>query len=115
MKKKKTIAALVVICLIESSKAVPTEKPVATDKPQASKDVKDAIKRAKEEQKTKQNCRKACTDIYDPVCAHDPTNTGNKPRSFGSQCVLDVHNCEMGTKLVVKSKGACPGSEGIRL
>ncbi|XP_025154833.1 uncharacterized protein LOC112588553 [Harpegnathos saltator] len=81
----------------------------------ASKDVKDAIKAAKEAKKSKKDCARECGDFYDPVCAHDPADANFKPRTFGTQCALDVHNCEMGTKLTVKSKGECPGSGGVRL
>lgn len=63
----------------------------------ASKDVKDAIKNAKEAKKTKKECVKDCGVAFDPVCAHDPAVANYKPKSFGSQCALDVHNCEMGT------------------
>ncbi|XP_014488829.1 PREDICTED: uncharacterized protein LOC106752004 [Dinoponera quadriceps] len=81
----------------------------------ASKDVKDAIKAAKEAKKNKKDCARECGDEYDPVCVHDPMNPSFKPRTFGTQCALDVHNCEMGTKLAVKNKGECPGSSGTRL
>lgn len=81
----------------------------------ASKDVKDAIKAAKEAKKNKKDCARDCGTDYDPVCAHDPTDASFKPRTFGTQCALDIHNCEMGTKLAVKSKGECPGSGGARL
>ncbi|KAL6262927.1 uncharacterized protein LOC105433173 [Pogonomyrmex barbatus] len=81
----------------------------------ASKDVKDAIKAAKEAKKNKKDCARDCGTDYDPVCVHDPADSSFKPRTFGTSCALDVHNCEMGTKLVVKSKGECPGSSGVRL
>lgn len=63
----------------------------------ASKDVKDAIKAAKEAKKNKKDCARECGNDYDPVCAHDPADPNVKPRTFGTQCTLDVHNCEMGT------------------
>ncbi|KAL0119323.1 hypothetical protein PUN28_009713 [Cardiocondyla obscurior] len=81
----------------------------------ASKDVKDAIKVAKETKKSKKDCARDCGTDYDPVCVHDPADSSFKPRTFGSPCALDVQNCEMGTKLAVKSKGECPGSGGVRL
>ncbi|XP_018309143.1 uncharacterized protein [Mycetomoellerius zeteki] len=81
----------------------------------ASKDVKDAIKAAKEAKKSKKDCARDCGTDYDPICAHDPVDSSFKPRTFGTQCALDIHNCEMGTKLAVKSKGECPGSGGVRL
>ncbi|KOC59158.1 hypothetical protein WH47_11234, partial [Habropoda laboriosa] len=81
----------------------------------ASKDVKEAVKAAKEAKKTKKECGKDCWDNYDPICVHDPNDTSVKSITFGSQCALDVYNCEMGTKLVAKNKGECPGSSGVRL
>lgn len=60
----------------------------------ASKDVKDAIKAAKE---AKKKCTRDCGTQYDPICAHDPADASSKPRTFGTQCALDIHNCEMGT------------------
>ena len=63
----------------------------------ASKDVKDAIKAAKEAKKNKKDCARDCGTDYDPVCAHDPVDSSFKPRTFGTQCALDIHNCEMGT------------------
>ncbi|KYN34905.1 hypothetical protein ALC56_10873 [Trachymyrmex septentrionalis] len=81
----------------------------------ASKDVKDAIKASKEAKKNKKDCARDCGTDYDPVCAHDPVDSSFKPRTFGTQCALDIHNCEMGTKLAMKSKGECPGSGGVRL
>ncbi|XP_011693303.1 PREDICTED: agrin [Wasmannia auropunctata] len=80
-----------------------------------SKEVKDAIKAAKDAKKNKKDCQRDCGTNYDPVCAHDPTDSSVKTRTFGTQCNLDVHNCETGSKLVVKSKGECPGSGGVRL
>ncbi|XP_029162934.1 uncharacterized protein LOC114934443 [Nylanderia fulva] len=81
----------------------------------ASKDIKDAIKAAKEAKKNKKDCARECGTDYDPICVHDPADSNFKPRTFGTQCALDVHNCEMGTKLAVKSKGECPGSGGVKL
>ncbi|XP_050448889.1 uncharacterized protein LOC126850207 [Cataglyphis hispanica] len=81
----------------------------------ASKDVKDAIKAAKDAKKNKKDCARECGNDYDPICVHDPADSNFKPRTFGTQCALDVYNCEMGTKLAVKSKGECPGSGGVKL
>ncbi|XP_076632089.1 uncharacterized protein LOC143347083 [Colletes latitarsis] len=81
----------------------------------ASKDLKDVIKAGKEAQKNKKDCLKMCGTDYDPICVHDPNDPNYKPRTFGSQCALDFHNCEMGTKLAVKDKGECPGSSGVKL
>lgn len=63
----------------------------------ASKDVKDAIKAAKEAKKSKKDCARDCGDDDDPICVHDPADSNFKPRTFNTQCALDVHNCEMGT------------------
>lgn len=63
----------------------------------ASKDVKDAVKAAKEAKKSKKDCARDCGTDYDPVCAHDPVDSSFKPRTFGTQCALDIYNCEMGT------------------
>lgn len=38
------------------------------------------------------SCR-TCTLDYVPVCAGPPTGT-EKPKSFGSKCVLENYNCE---------------------
>ncbi|XP_047366987.1 uncharacterized protein LOC124955904 [Vespa velutina] len=81
----------------------------------ASKDVKDAIKAAKEAKKNKKDCARECGTVYDPICAHDPSDANIKPRTFGTQCAMEVHNCEMGSRLAMKSKGECPGSGGVRL
>ncbi|XP_034179320.1 uncharacterized protein LOC117603881 [Osmia lignaria lignaria] len=81
----------------------------------ATKEVKDSVKAAKEAKKNKKDCMKECGTVHDPICAHDPNDATFKPRTFGTQCALDVHNCEMGTKLVMKQKGECPGSHGVRL
>lgn len=62
-----------------------------------SKDIKDAIKAAKEAKKNKKDCPNECRDEYDPVCVHDPADSNFKPRTFGTQCAVDVYNCEMGT------------------
>jgi hypothetical protein len=62
----------------------------------ASKDVKDAIKAAKEAKKRQKDCARECGNDYDPVCAHDPADPNVKPITFGTQCTMDVYNCEMG-------------------
>lgn len=80
-----------------------------------SKDLKEVIKAGKEARKNKKNCARDCGYNYDPLCAHDPSDPTFKPRTFGSQCVLEVYNCEMGAKLAMKSKGECPGAGGTRL
>jgi hypothetical protein len=91
-------AVVLLVCGISNIEAGPTEKPTtAKSEVTASKDVKDAIQKAKEAKKVKKECMKLCPAIYDPVCAHDPTDITFKPRSFGSTCSLGIHNCDMGT------------------
>lgn len=68
----------------------------------ASKDVKDAVKAAKEAKKSKKDCARECGENVDPVCAHDPADSNFKPRTFGTQCALDVYNCEMGASECAK-------------
>lgn len=70
----------------------------------ASKDVKDAIKAAKEAKKNKKDCARDCGNDYDPVCAHDPADASFKPRTFGTQCALDIYNCEMGSSKYKKKR-----------
>ncbi|XP_076759192.1 uncharacterized protein LOC143428305 [Xylocopa sonorina] len=123
--KSIVLLALVVACalaFLERADAVPSDTTAKPKEPKeiketatASKDVKDAVKAAKDAKKNKKNCLKECETVYDPVCAHDPKNTNFKPRSFGSPCALEVYNCEMGSNLVLKQKGECPGAGGVRL
>lgn len=68
-------------------------KPPAT----ASKDVKDAIQKAKEAKKTKKDCKTVCPEALDIVCAHDSADQTFKPRSFGNTCAMEQHNCETGS------------------
>ncbi|XP_017889411.2 uncharacterized protein LOC108630572 [Ceratina calcarata] len=123
--KRSVLFALIVACafaLLLEVDAVPADEAKQVKEPKeikdaatASKDVKDAVKAAKEAKKNRKDCAKECGTAYDPICAHDPNDGSFKPRTFGTQCALDVHNCEMGTKLVAKSKGECPGAGGVRL
>ncbi|KZC11085.1 hypothetical protein WN55_02446, partial [Dufourea novaeangliae] len=114
-----------VVLLADVAESLPSDTTTAVPKPikepkeiketaTASKDLKDAVKAAKEAKKNKKDCAKECTE-YDPICVHDPRNVNFKPRTFGSQCALDVYNCEMGSLLMTKQKGECPGSGGTRL
>lgn len=52
-------------------------------------------------------CVKACTAVYEPICGGVP-NSQEKPKSFGSSCVMDNYNCEhdssKNTNLFNKSK-----------
>ena len=69
--------------LVALSSATPTKKPAparvsTTQKP-------------KEEKKA---CIKECGVDFKPICAGDGIA---KNKSFGSACVLENHNCEMGT------------------
>ncbi|KAK9308871.1 hypothetical protein QLX08_001285 [Tetragonisca angustula] len=121
------LLALVVVCalaIIESTSAVPTDTTttVSTKRVKEPKEIKETataskdVKAAKEAAKrNKKDCAKECGLEYDPICVHDPNDANFKPRTFGTQCALDVHNCEMGTKLVMKNKGECPGSGGVVL
>lgn len=92
--------AVVLMCFVSLACAKPQDKASTTAKPYAdvtaSKSVKDAIAEAKK----KKNCYAECdklTEVYEPVCAHDPANPQTKPRTFGNECVMKAHNCEMGT------------------
>jgi len=69
----------------------------------ASKDVKDAIKAAKETKKRQKDCARECGNDYDPVCAHDPADPNVKPITFGTQCTMDVYNCEMGLSKCIRN------------
>ncbi|XP_071865988.1 uncharacterized protein [Bombus fervidus] len=127
--KSIVLLALVVVCavaFIAETSAVPTDTTTMSTKrakepkeiketATASKDVKAAKEAAKEAKKNKKDCAKECGTAYDPICVHDPNDANFKPRTFGTQCALDVHNCEMGTKLVMKDKGECAGAGGVRL
>lgn len=77
---------------LKDAKGIKDIKEAAT----ASKDVKDAVKAAKEAKKNKKDCARDCGDNYDPICAHDPADSNFKPRTFGTQCALDIYNCEIG-------------------
>lgn len=61
------------------------------------KDGATTIKDVKAAKEAKKKCAKDCGTNYDPICAHDPLNPNLKPRTFGTQCAMDVVNCEMGT------------------
>ncbi|XP_019871505.1 turripeptide Pal9.2 [Aethina tumida] len=60
----------------------------------------------------KKPCMKDCGDNYKPVCAGDGKD---KPRSYGSECVLSNFNCESGNDYKIISQGECPGGGGVRL
>ncbi|XP_044738419.1 uncharacterized protein LOC123300026 isoform X2 [Chrysoperla carnea] len=51
------------------------------------------LKQIKEEARQKQKCVKSCDEKTEAICAGVD---GEKPLSFGSQCVLDNYNCENG-------------------
>ncbi|XP_026480998.1 vasotab [Ctenocephalides felis] len=57
-------------------------------------------------------CIKICTDDYTPVCAGVD---GEKPISFGNECVMRNYNCEQHKELKKISEGECPGGGGVRL
>ncbi|XP_013191697.2 uncharacterized protein LOC106135847 [Amyelois transitella] len=74
---------------------------------------KSDIAKAKAEFARKKACMKDCANIkVDPICAG---KQGEKPKSFGNECVLQNHNCEHKDSLHKISSGQCPGAEGIRL
>ncbi|KAL7011854.1 hypothetical protein ACKWTF_014488 [Chironomus riparius] len=59
-------------------------------------------------------CAKACTDDYTPVCGYDKEPKDGK--SFGNKCVLESYVCEHGgKKFAGMANGECPGSKGVRL
>lgn len=104
------MAFLSMFTLCEETYAFPDDAKATTikeikepiDIKEVAKDAKDIIKAAKEDsikaaKKNKKECAKECGNDYDPVCVHDPADSNFKPRTFGTQCALDVHNCEMGT------------------
>ncbi|CAG9133590.1 unnamed protein product [Plutella xylostella] len=71
------------------------------------------LKKLKEEATRKKACMHDCTaEKFEPICAGKP---GEKPKSFGSVCVLNNYNCENKETLKKTSNGECPGSDGIRL
>ncbi|XP_046977783.1 uncharacterized protein LOC124543583 [Vanessa cardui] len=71
------------------------------------------LKQLKAEAARKKACMHDCSSVKsEPVCAG---KKDSKPKSFGSECVMNNHNCEHKDTLQVISKGACAGSDGIRL
>lgn len=89
------LVAVCIIALCNDAYAWPSDADKAKDtKP---KDVATTIKDAKAAKEAKKKCAKDCGTTYDPVCAHDPANPNFKPRTFGTQCAMEVVNCEMGT------------------
>ena len=60
-----------------------------------SKELKEVMKAGKKNMK---DCPNDCdASGFDPVCAHDPSDSSVKPRSFGSMCAVEVANCESGS------------------
>lgn len=50
------------------------------------------LKKLKEEANRKKACMHDCTNAtFEPVCAG---KHGEKPKSFGSECVMNNYNCE---------------------
>ncbi|RVE54230.1 hypothetical protein evm_001057 [Chilo suppressalis] len=71
------------------------------------------LKQLRAEAERKKSCMQDCTRVkFEPVCAG---KQGEKPKSFGSECVMNNYNCEHKDTLHRVSKGECPGSDGIRL
>ncbi|GBP22535.1 hypothetical protein EVAR_84772_1 [Eumeta japonica] len=74
---------------------------------------KQDLKQVKAELARKKACMRDCQSAgLQPLCAG---KTGEKPKSFGSECVLHNYNCEHNDSLHKISAGECPGSDGIRL
>ncbi|PZC86767.1 uncharacterized protein LOC110373197 [Helicoverpa armigera] len=71
------------------------------------------LKQVKAEAARKKACMHDCTSVaLDPICAG---KQGEKPKSFGNECVMNNYNCEHHDTLHKISKGECAGSDGIRL
>ncbi|XP_028027260.1 vasotab [Bombyx mandarina] len=71
------------------------------------------LKQVKADAERKKACMHDCTKAnLDPICAG---KTGEKPKSFGNECVMNNYNCEHKDTLRKISQGQCPGSDGIRL
>ncbi|KPI94052.1 hypothetical protein RR46_13217 [Papilio xuthus] len=74
---------------------------------------KQDLKQLKAEAARKKACTQDCSSAkFEPICAG---KQGEKPKSFGSECVMNNYNCEHKDTLHKISKGECPGSDGIRL
>uniref|UniRef100_A0A2A4JIZ0 Kazal-like domain-containing protein n=1 Tax=Heliothis virescens TaxID=7102 RepID=A0A2A4JIZ0_HELVI len=71
------------------------------------------LKQVKAEAARKKACMHDCTSVaLEPICAG---KQGEKPKSFGNECVMNNYNCEHHDTLHKISKGECAGSDGIRL
>ncbi|CAK1555404.1 unnamed protein product [Leptosia nina] len=71
------------------------------------------LKQLKAEAARKKACMHDCSSVkFEPICAG---KQGEKPKSFGSECVMNNYNCENKDTLQKLSKGECKGSDGIRL
>ncbi|KAG6446031.1 uncharacterized protein LOC115440841 [Manduca sexta] len=71
------------------------------------------LKQLKADKARKNACLHDCSGVdFDPICAG---KQGEKPKSFGNECVMNNYNCENKDNLHKISKGQCPGSDGIRL
>ncbi|KAL0830446.1 hypothetical protein ABMA28_002614 [Loxostege sticticalis] len=71
------------------------------------------LKQLKADAARKKACMQDCTSVkFDPICAG---KDGEKPKSFGSECVMNNYNCEHKDTLHKLKKGECPGADGIRL
>ncbi|XP_068617236.1 uncharacterized protein [Battus philenor] len=71
------------------------------------------LKQRKLDAARKKACSRDCSSVkVEPICVG---KQGEKPMSFGSECVLHNYNCEHGENLQKISNGECPGSVGIRL
>ncbi|KAL0269980.1 UNVERIFIED_CONTAM: hypothetical protein PYX00_007543 [Menopon gallinae] len=63
----------------------------------------------------KKTCNLACAASYEPVCAQDSSVKGSRPRTFGSRCVMELHNCENTAAMEVLYEGECKGAGGVRI
>ncbi|CAG4930457.1 uncharacterized protein LOC123696907 [Colias croceus] len=71
------------------------------------------LKQLKADAARKKACMHDCShEKFEPICAG---KQGEKPKSFGSECVMNNYNCENKDSLQKISKGECKGSDGIRL
>lgn len=39
-------------------------------------------------------CNSVCPDNYEPVCGGNKEAANEKPKSFGSLCVMNSYNCQ---------------------
>ncbi|XP_063981469.1 uncharacterized protein LOC135164750 [Diachasmimorpha longicaudata] len=98
------LVTLCVLALCQDAYASPSDMDKTKDT--KAKDGAATVKDAKTQKDLKKKCAKQCSDHHH-ICAHDPTNPTVKPKTFDSTCHMEVANCEMGTKYVLKNNGQC--------